>query len=80
MSEQKKPQTLGDKINAANHPITGKELAAAQRDDRVRALEEEKVALQKRDLPERVKSVDAEIKRLKSAPTGRQAAAPDQTA
>lgn len=77
MSETKQ-KTLGEKIAAANNPITGKQLAAAQREDRVRALEEEKAALKAQGKTDRIKDVDAEIKRFKSAPAGRQAPEGDE--
>lgn len=70
-------KTLGDKINEANKPMSEKELAAARREDRVRALEEEKAGLKTRglsdeDVTRRGKEIDAEIKRFKSdSPTGR---------
>lgn len=84
MSETKpdtKAKTLGDKIAEANSPLRGRELAAAQREDRLRALEEEKAGYKTQGKDDRVKAVDAEIRRLKSssaAPAGRQAPASDE--
>lgn len=71
-TEKKKPLTLGDKIAAANQTLSGTELAAAQRADKVRALEEELEGYKRTGRDERAEAVEAALRATKSAPTGRQ--------
>ncbi|GAA1790342.1 hypothetical protein GCM10009795_040040 [Nocardioides hankookensis] len=80
MTEQtEKKLTLGEKIAQANDiepvraPMSGRELAAAQREDHLRALEEERAGLKAAGKDDRVKQVDAEIARVKGEPKGRTA-------
>ena len=84
--DEKKP-TLGDKINAANKPLSDKELAAARREDRVRALEEEKAGLKgnprldEDTVARRSKEIDAQIKHFKDEqPSGRRSGNQQQAA
>lgn len=80
MADQK-TKTLGDKIAEANEPLRGKELASAQRADRVRALEEELAGAKTAGKPEaRITAIQDEISRLKSAPLGRESGQAAQTA
>lgn len=81
MSDEKpeKKLTLGEKIAQANdiEPVrpqmSARELAAAQREDHLRALEEERAGLKAAGKDDRVKQVDAEIARIKGEPKGRTA-------
>jgi hypothetical protein len=70
MSKDKR-KTLGEKIAEANHPLSGKELAAAKRDDYLRALDEELAGYKSVGKADRAKAVEAEIARVKKAPVGR---------
>lgn len=71
MTDTEKQLTLGDKLAAAAKPLSEKELAAARRDDHVRALEEEREALKNAGKDDRVKQVNAEIERVSGKPVGR---------
>lgn len=62
--EEKAAPTLAEKLQAATKPLTATEHAAAQRADYKRALEEERAGYEKFGKDDRVKGVDAELKRL----------------
>jgi hypothetical protein len=47
--------------------------AAANRSDYVRALKEEREACERAGKPDRVKAIDAELRRVSGAPQGRSA-------
>ena len=85
MSDARK-KTLGEKIAEANDPLTGKALAAAQRDDKIRALEEELDGYKRAggkerptfDKDARIAAVERELARVKKAPVGRSGVPADQ--
>lgn len=79
MADEKQNHTLGDKIAAANAPLAGQELAAAQRADRVRALEEELEGYKRSGKTDRAQAVEAELKAAKGTPRGRQAPTASRT-